>query len=356
MKKRILFLSLFLLTFILSGCTEKRAEAQAQLAMQKEENLHEVTTFAMDTVMMFHIYHEDGEAILIEAEQEIRRLEALFSVTVSDSGISQLNENAGSLPVDISDDTHAVLTKALEFTKLTDGAFNMNISPIVQAWGFATDEGNRVPTDTEIEALMPLTVSNGLVLEDDTAYLQEVGMSVDLGGIAKGYTADRIVALLEDAGVTNGWISLGGNLYMLGTKTDGALWELAVQNPLDSTDYVGMISISDASVVTSGGYQRYFEEDGKTYHHIIDGATGYPAESGLLSVTIISENSTKADALSTALYVMGLEESLALWRVEQDFEAIFITEDGRVVATEGIAEQFVFEGSDNDFIYEVAEK
>ncbi|WP_317856333.1 FAD:protein FMN transferase [Chakrabartyella piscis] len=353
-KKTLLFP--LMAALLLAGCSEKREEAQKQLAMQKEENLHEVTTFAMDTVMMFHIYHEDGDAILIEVEQEIRRLEALFSITVSDSEIAQLNANAGIQAVDISPDTNGILTRGLEFASLTDEAYNMNISPIVSAWGFATDEGNRVPSLEELESVLPLTTPDGLVLEEDTAYLQEAGMSVDLGGIAKGYTADLVVDLLHEKGVTNGWVSLGGNLSMLGTKTDGSMWELAVQNPIDASDYVGMISATDQSVVTSGGYQRYFEEDGVIYHHIIDGKTGYPADSGLISVTIVSEDSTKADALSTALFVMGLEESLDLWRMEQDFEAIFVTEDGRVVATEGIADRFVFEGRDNDFVYEVVDK
>lgn len=157
---------------------------------------------------------------------------------------------------------------------------------------------------------------------------------------------------MKEEGVESALIWLGGNISAIGNKPDGNPWKIAVENPLDTNDYVGLLEVSDCSVITSGGYQRYFDQDGKRYHHIIDPATGYPSDSGLLSVTIISENGTKADALSTALFVMGYERAVELWRQSDDFEVIFVTEDGKVIATEGIADQFTFEGKDNDFAYE----
>ena len=168
-----------------------------------------------------------------------------------------------------------------------------------------------------------------------------------------------VLALLQNLkkkGVKSAWLSLGGNVCAIGTKPAGSPWRIAVQNPADENDYVGVVEISDACAVTSGGYQRYFEENGKKYHHIIDPATGKPAESGLTSVTIICKDGTKADALSTALYVMGLDDALAYWKTQDDFEVIFVTEEGEVVATEGLKASFTFDGKGNDYTYRVAKR
>ena len=276
-----------------------------------------------------------------------------ISVTMEDSEIAQLNANAGKEAVPVSEDTMYLLKTAKEMDVLTNGCYDMTISPVVKAWGF-TEEEHHVPTQAELDALMPLVDNDSVILseEDQTAYLAKEGMAVDLGGIAKGYTSDAVTKLMKEEGVESALIWLGGNISAIGNKPDGNPWKIAVENPLDTNDYVGLLEVSDCSVITSGGYQRYFDQDGKRYHHIIDPATGYPSDSGLLSVTIISENGTKADALSTALFVMGYERAVELWRQSDDFEVIFVTEDGKVIATEGIADQFTFEGQDNDFTYE----
>lgn len=341
--------------FLLSGCAEQREQAQAALENSQQENRHEATSFAMDTVMTFTIIHEDGEELLIDAEQEVRRLENLFSVTADNSEIAKLNAAAGKEPVQTSNDTQALLQTGKELGKATNGAFDIAISPIVKAWGF-TEEEHSVPSQETIDSLLPLTDPDDLILENGTAYLEKEGMAVDLGGIAKGYASDSVKALLKEKGVESALLSLGGNICTIGSKPDGSPWKTAVQNPLDANDYVGLLEISDTCVITSGGYQRYFEENGKQYHHIIDPATGWPAESGLLSVTIVCENGTKADALSTALFVMGLEDALEYWRTQDDFEVIFVTEDGEVIATEGLKDSFAFEGKDNDFTFRVAER
>lgn len=353
MKRKGILIGL-MLCLLLSGCARQRAEAQQMLENQKMENRHEATTFAMDTIMSFVVLHEDGEELLIDAEQEIRRLENLLSVTLEDSEISRLNRAAGEKAVPLSTDTMELLTLGKEYSAYTNGAFDIAISPIVKAWGF-TEEEHHVPTQAELDALLPLTDPADLLLEDETAYLQQAGMAIDLGGIAKGYASDQVAELLREKGVESAILSLGGNVYGVGTKPGGEKWEVALANPLDANDYCGLISISDQAVVTSGGYQRYFEENGKTYHHIIDPKTGYPAENELLSVTILCENGAKADVLSTALFVMGPEDAAAFWREQGGFEAIFITKDGEVIATEGADACFAFEGRDNDFTYRVLE-
>lgn len=355
--KRTKYIAWGLACVLLTGCAGQRELAQQALENSAQENRHEATTFAMDTIMTFTIIDEDGEELLIDAEQEIRRLEQLFSITMADSEVSRLNAAAGQEAVSVSPDTLTLLQTGKEMSAETDGAFDLTISPIVRAWGFETEE-KHVPTQAELDALLPLVDAGGLELdaETGTAFLTRAGMAVDLGGIAKGYAADSVAALLREKGVTSALFSLGGNLYAVGTKPDGEKWEAAVANPLDATDYYGIFTLSDQALVTSNGYQRYFEQDGKRYHHIIDPKTGYPAESGLASVTVLCENSTKADALSTALYVMGLEEALAYWRSHGDFEAVFLTDEGEVIATEGAAACFTFEGRDNDFTYRIAEK
>ena len=352
--KKILALGLAS-AILFTGCAERREAAQQMLENQKMENRHEATTFAMDTVMTFTVIHEDGDEIINDAEQEIRRLENLLSVTVESSDISKLNAAAGKEALDMQIDTQVLLAKGKELGEKTGGAFDIAISPIVKAWGF-TEEEHHVPTQAELDALLPVTDPSDVILDAGKAYLQKEGMAVDLGGIAKGYTSDKVSELLKEKGVESAIVSLGGNVVGIGRKPDGEKWEVALANPLDANDYCGLISIEDKAVVTSGGYQRFFEENGRKYHHIIDPATGYPAESGLLSVTIISESGTEADVLSTALFVMGLEDALEYWQKNGGFEAIFITEAGEVIATEGADACFAFEGRDNDFTYRMVER
>ena len=317
--------------FLFSGCAEQRQNAQKMGEEGTQEDSYESTTFAMDTVMTFHIVAPDGEDLLIDAEQEVKRLEKLFSVTDEDSDIEQINDNAGDKAVTVSADTLALLKAGKQLGKATQET---------------------------LDELLPLTKVSNVTIDEDasTVYLEKEGMAVDLGGIAKGYASDKLAELLKKKGVKSAWLSLGGNVCAIGTKPDGSPWRIAVQNPADENDYVGVVEISDACAVTSGGYQRYFEENGKKYHHIIDPATGKPAESGLTSVTIICKDGTKADALSTALYVMGLDDALAYWKTQDDFEVIFVTEDGEVVATEGLKDSFTFDGKGNDYTYRVAKR
>ena len=164
-------------------------------------------------------------------------------------------------------------------------------------------------------------------------------MKVDLGGIAKGFTSDRVMELFSADGVTSGIISLGGNVQTLGTKPDGSLWRVGIQDPDDSSGIIATIEVADKAVITSGGYQRYFEQDGTTYHHIIDPRTGMPADSGLTSVTIVSDDGTLADGLSTSLFIMGKEAALDYWRAHRDnFDVILVASDGSITISEGLAD------------------
>ncbi|MPM78812.1 FAD:protein FMN transferase [bioreactor metagenome] len=188
------------------------------------------------------------------------------------------------------------------------------------------------------------------------ALLPVAGMAVDLGGIAKGFAGDRSLAVLADYGVTSALVSLGGNITALGQKPDGSPWRVAVKDPKDPESYLCVLSLRDRTVATSGAYERYFEQDGVVYHHIIDPSTGYPARSGLLSVTVVSPSGAVADAMSTALFVLGEEKGLALWRASEDFEAVLVREDGTVLITQGLFDQQEFQGAERGYTCEMVSR
>ena len=204
----------------------------------------------------------------------------------------------------------------------------------MRAWGF-TDGNYRVPADAELDALLQTTGWTEVSVDGTTASLPE-GFALDLGGIGKGYAAGRCKEILKAHGVTSALLSLGGNVSALGSKPDGTAWTVAIEDP-DGGAYLGTVQITDQCVVTSGGYQRYFEQDGVRYWHILDPETGKPARSGMKSVTIVSADDALADALSTALFVMGPERAADFWRVHRaEFGAVWLTDDGRLFVTEGL--------------------
>jgi len=293
------------------------------------------TFFAMDTVMAVSV-PDAGEALLSACEDEARRLEALFSVTQPDSEIARLNTDG---TVRLSGETETVLTCALEVADLTGGALDVTLYPVVRAWGFTTGD-YRVPDDGELSALMERVGWEQVVIVDGAARVPQ-GVMVDLGAVAKGYASDRLAALLREGGVSSALIDLGGNIYCVGAKQNGRPWRIGIRDPKETADYVGALSVTDRAVVTSGSYERYFTaEDGTVYGHIFDPATGRPAASGILSVTVVGECGLLCDALSTALYVMGVDRACALLGARADVDAILVGDDGALWVTEGLRGAF----------------
>ena len=303
--------------------------------------------FAMDTYMTVTCYGERCEEALEASLKEIERLDSLLSVGNSDSEVSRLRDvGEGTL----SPDTEAIVREALDVCEMTGGAFDITVAPLMDLWGFTTGEF-RVPDEAEITEILKTVGSDQLTLEEAASgpaarLTLGPGQAIDLGGIAKGYTSDRLMQIFKDYGLTAGLVSLGGNVQCYGVKPDGTLWRCGIRDPLKSRDpsaFLGVVETADRAVITSGGYERFFEdkETGRAYHHILDPKTGYPADSGLLSVTVVSGSGILADALTTALYVMGLEEAEALWRENREsFDMILMTEDKEVYVTAGIAEAF----------------
>jgi thiamine biosynthesis lipoprotein len=285
----------------------------------------------MDTVMDLRV--QGSEELLRAAEQEIYGLEKLLSVTDEGSEVYALNRaGEGAL----SEPAAALLRSGLALCERTGGALDLTVYPLVRAWGFTTGE-YRVPSEEERAALLEKVDYTGVSVDGAGRVTLPPGTELDLGSVAKGWAADRVTALWREAGVTSALLNLGGNVHALGTKPDGTAWRVAVADPFGGSGCLGVLEVTDKAVVTSGGYERYFERDGETYWHILDPATGAPAKSGLVSVTVVGEKGVTCDGLSTALFVLGAEKAAALWRESDDFEAVFVTEAGEILVTAGLA-------------------
>lgn len=336
MKRQLAALLLTIFALSLTACGETAAESETR------------TVYAMDTVMNLTVYGENAAAALESAEKELHTLdEAVLSRTAEGSELYALNTSNGETVEYGADDIlPALIETALTISDATDSAFDPTLAPVLDAWGF-TKDSRRVPSADELKELLSHTGCGKVRLErtaDGWAITLLDGAQLDLGGIAKGYAADLLRAQLEQEGVTSATLDLGGDVFVMGRKTDGSDWRIAVKDPADTESYLGVVSAADKFIVTSGVYERYFEENGVRYHHILDPKTGCPAESGLVSVTVLCENGAWADALSTACFVLGPDGALALRDdlADQgtDFELILVTDDGRVLYTDGLADAF----------------
>ncbi len=315
-----------------ASMTEEEAE-------EKEEGSSaSVTFFAMDTVMSVKANGPGADAAVKAVEMRIMELEKDLAVRDPESLVYGLNHNEGAF---ISEDIKYLFERSEDIREMTDGSFNIFIYPLMEAWGFS-DGDYRIPNAETLAVLCENAGNAGTLQMSDNGMVTLCGESmVDFGGIAKGYAAEAALEIFEKAGIKSALINLGGNVCAIGPKSDGSLWKVAVRSPFSEYDYLGVLTISDISVITSGGYERFFEEDGRIYHHIIDPVTGYPADSGLLSVTIVSVDPVLADALSTAVYVMGMEKAVDLWKSSaDDFEMILYDENLGLFITEGLEDAF----------------
>ncbi len=323
----------------LSGC-----ESGQNSGIDEETSGEEISsvkeTFAMDTYMTLTGYGEQAEDAVDAAISEITRLDALLSAEDPDSEVYRINQNGGG---SISPETEELIAMALETGERTGGKFDITILPVMDAWGFTGDTFRVPDEDTLKELLACVDYSQVQLDEEEMKVTLGEEQSMDLGGIAKGFTSDRVMEIFREYGLTSGIVSLGGNVECLGSKTDGSPWRCGIQDPYDSSALLGVLSVKDSAVITSGAYERNFtdEETGETYHHIIDPDTGYPADSGLVSVTIVSSSGILADALSTSMYILGLDGAVQYWEEYGfDFDMVLMTEENQVYVTEGIADSF----------------
>lgn len=311
----------------------------------------EMNLYALGTVNQIKVYGKNGEKALDEASKRLYEIDNKMSAFKDYSEISKINKSAGKSFEKVSEDTYYVIKKAIEYSNLSEGAFNPAVRPLVNLWGIGTDH-QEIPKDSDIKNTLKLINYKDILLDDKnrSVMLKVTGQCVDLGAIAKGYAADQVKKILKKNGIKSAIIDLGGNIYALGNKPDGAPWRVGIQNPLTFRgDYMGTVNVTDKSVVTSGNYERYFIKDGRRFHHILDSRTGYPSQNGIISATIISDYSIDGDGLSTCAYVMGLEEGIKLVESTDRAEGIMITEDNKLHVTSGI--KGTFEIINHEFKY-----
>ena len=320
---------IFLAAVLVCGCTGKPKPIRQ-------------TELALGTVCSVSLFDSDEKALLPAAFSLISQLESKISKNILDSEISTLNRNAGVSPVVLSEPVFQLLTIAHKFSILSGGMFDVTIDPVVELWGIGTDHA-AVPTRDKLEHAVGLVDYRKVVLDPakSSAFLPEKELAIDLGGIAKGYIADRVKDFLAASGSRGGIIDLGGNILVFGDKPDGSDFRIGIQDPFGGRgSAIGVVTIREGSLVTSGIYERFFEQDGKRYHHIFDVRTGFPVENSLSGVSILTGESAAGDALSTAVFALGLEKGMALIEKTDGAEAICITKEKEVYISSGLKDSF----------------
>lgn len=322
-------LILLCLLFSLTGCSEQKVTKQI---------------FAMDTYMELTAYGKNAEVALKDIIGTINQYSVELDPEVEKSTVYALNHADGK-EVTVDPAIADMLATAKKVYDQTGGALDLTVYPIVKAWGFI-DSQHTVPTADEIRQLKAVPCFDEVNIDIHTVTMP-AGTEISFGAVAKGALAERSKLIAKDYGIESAFLSLGGNVQTVGLKPDGSKWRVGVQDPNNLSSYLGIVSIDEKAVVTSGSYQRYFEADGKTYHHIIDPATAAPAENGLVSVTIICDSGTMADCLSTAMFILGEEAAIEYSRT-YDADMILVTEDDRVIVVGDIA----FEEAADRYTYE----
>jgi thiamine biosynthesis lipoprotein len=334
-KKFMVIAILVLITFITLTACDNNAE---KMKKNSDIPVDQSSSFIMDTIVDIKVYGQKAEKVVDESFERMREIENEMSRSKESSYISKINDNAGEKAVKVDSDTFKVIKKALEYAKTTKGKFDPTIGPFVTLWGIGTKKA-RVPSEQEIEHTKKLVNYNWIDLNKDLKKVKLLhrGMKIDLGAIAKGYAADEVRKIMSKYEVRSAFVNLGGNVLVYRDKTDGTNWNVGIQDPREERGNVAAsIEVSDKTIVTSGNYERYFKEDGRLYHHIINPDTGKPSRNNLLSVSIITKNSFDADALSTSTFILGLDKGMELVNNMDNMEAIFITKSLDVKVTSGL--------------------
>ena len=360
--KKIIYLSLFNLVIISSiSCGKSGAAKSSKITSDNKieissgkisnekissdydserEESSESEIFALDTAITLKVYGKRRDEVLKKLENRILELDELLSTGKETSEVSRLNDTGKAV---LSETSISLVKKSLELNKQTGGLFDITIYPLMELWGFPS-KNYKVPSDKEIKENLKNVGSDKIIFDENTGKIsfRNKGMKIDFGGIGKGYITDELVKILTDEGVESAIINLGGNVFGLNKKPDGSLWNVAIRDPDEPENYMAAIRIGNSAVITSGGYERYFEENGKIYHHILNPKTGKPSDSNLKSVSIVSKNATLADALSTSLFIMGEKKAIEYWRKNgADFDIILMTVDNRLLVSEGISGQVI---------------
>ncbi len=342
-------------------------------SISQGEEIFKRKELLMGTVVEIVAYGEGSQEAVASAFAEIGRVDSLMSNYIKDSELAELNSKAGKEGVVLSEDTFYVIKKALEYSELTDSAFDVTISPLVKLWGFEEDstakgEGSlppetkriswkdklasifqrpssegedehwKVPKEEDILRLKKLVNYRDIIIVDENRReikLARSGTGIDLGGIAKGYAVDRACEILRAHNIEYALVNAGGDIRVLGGKPDGKPWRIGIQHPRYSDSVLDVVEVKDKVVVTSGDYERYFIVDGRRYHHILDPGNGYPA-SRCMSVTIVTNSALKGDALATGVFVLGPEKGMELIERLPEVEGLIVASEGNIEVSSGL--------------------
>ena len=308
------------------------------------------SSYALGTIINLKAYGKNVEKVVNEAIEKLNNIDDKMSAFKENSEISKINLKAGIDSELVSKDTFKVIDASIKYSKILDGTFDPTIRPLVELWSIGTKEA-RIPGKNEIEEILSLVNCNDVILDKNnySIKLKHENQALDVGGIAKGFAADEVMDIFLKHNIKSALIDLGGNIFALGDKIDGTAWRVGIQNPFKPRgEYIGILSVKNKSIVTSGNYERYFMKDGRRFHHIIDPKTGYPSQSKIISATIISDNSIDGDGLSTGAYIIGIDKAMKIIEAIDGIDAIFITEDKKIYKTSGINKS-IFTLTDSEF-------
>ncbi|MEW6105407.1 MAG: FAD:protein FMN transferase [Bacillota bacterium] len=319
-----------LVAFAVAGCQGSSSRPSASVRIG----------FALGTLVQVRAYAHGKQAdkAVREAFARIEEVEALMSANVPSSDVAAVNRKAGGLPTRVAGDTLYVVKRAREYGDLSHGRFDAAIGPLVRLWGIGTDHA-KVPSPEEIAAARSLVDYRDVEVDESagTVRLRKAGMALDLGAIAKGFAADRAAEALVKRGVKSAFIDLGGNILVVGSRPDGSPWRVGIQDPWKERGATfAVVPVRDMAVVSSGTYERFFEQGGRRYHHIIDPDTGYPAETGIVSATVLARHAVDADALSTTVFLLGPSDGMKLITRLAGVEAVVVTDDRQVIISPGL--------------------
>jgi len=317
-----------------------------------KDSMRSVTSFQLGTRVELSVFEGGSSNILREAVNLISALENELSRNMEQSEIFNININAGISSVNVSENAFFIINKSLYYSELSEGSFDITVGPLVSLWGIGTAEV-KVPSPDEIHAAVDLIDFRRIKLTTSPSgkmvFLEQKGMEIDLGGIAKGFIADKVYELLKADGVKSAIINLGGDVRLLGRRSEGRLFRIGIQDPFAGRgEYLGIYEGENISIVASGVYERYYEEDGVRYHHIFDPKTGYPADNDIMGISVITDKTADADALSTLLFMLGAKGALEFTEGLENAEVIIITKDKKVILSSGIKNSFRL--LNNDFV------
>ncbi len=329
MKKMVL--GLIICIALVTGC---KKETPSNMSVKSTEQ-----TYMLGTLVQVTVYGKEVSSLAFDKVFNIiSDIENIVSKNIDTSEVSRINNGE---EITLSEATHNIIEKGLYYSELSNGKFDITIAPLVDLWGIGS-EGAKVPNDKEIQEALSKVNYKNITLDEKTSLIKlHKPVELDLGGIAKGYVADKVSTYLRENDMGNAIINLGGNILTVGKKPDGSSWKIGIQNPFDARgNKLGIVTVGQKSVVTSGIYERYLEQDGKQYHHILNPFTGYPVENELASVSILSDHSVDGDGLSTVVFSMGLEAGFEFVEGLDQVDAIFVTKNKEVYITSGAKKIF----------------